>query len=470
MSLANIAISEPLKRCAKASELIYAGQYEQAREVLGDVWRGEGERPAMDDASPETMAEILLQCGSLSCFLGDAQARDVLEKAKDMLSEALRLFQISDNPSKVSEAKGELGCCYYRLGAHDEARVVYGEAFTEATGEQFGKVVIGSAIVEIFTGHYEKAHQILMEAKQFFDEASDALKARWHGQMGLLLRGTARGRIEYFDRAIIEYTAATYHYELAGHVRYCGHNLNNLAFLLYRLGRYPEAHEQLDRAHLIFSRLRDKGNVAQVEETRARALIAEGRYVDAGRVIKGVVEVLERGCESALLVDALTNKAIVQARLGDPVQASQTFRHAIRVGEESGAKFNAGLAAISMMEEVRLPGRALFRAYRTADECLSKTQDEEVMARLRACARLAVNQLGGPQLDRNFSLRSALHLLEGRYIEEALLKSGGRITKAASLLGISHQALRSILDNRQQHLLSKRSPMRKRLKSIIKNR
>jgi hypothetical protein len=167
-------------------------------------------------------------------------------------------------------------------------------------------------------------------------------------------------------------------------------------------------------------------------------------------------------------VDALANKAIVQSRLGDHTQASQTFRHAIKVGEESGARFNAGLAAISMMEELKLPGRTLFRAYRTADECLSQTQDEEVMARLRGCARLAINQLGGPQLDKNFSLRSALRFLEGRYIEEALIKSGGRITKAASHLGISHQALRNILDNRQQHLLSKRLPLRKRFKSIMK--
>lgn len=140
----------------------------------------------------------------------------------------------------------------------------------------------------------------------------------------------------------------------------------------------------------------------------------------------------------------------------------------MRLGEESGARFNTGLAAISMIEELNLPGRALFRAYRTADECLSETQDEEVMARLRGCARVAVNQLGGPQLDKNFSLRSAMLLLESRYIEEALTKSEGRITKAASLLGISHQALHNMLGNRQKNLLSDRLPLRKRRKSIMK--
>lgn len=309
-----------------------------------------------------------------------------------------------------------------------------------------------------------------MEAKPFFDEASDALKARWHGQMGLLLRRTARGRVELLDRAIIEFTAAIYHYEKAGHTHHCGSNLNNLAPILYRLGRYPEAHEHLDRAHLIFSRLRDKGHLAQVEETRARAFIAEGRYRDAWRVITGVVNILERGGACALLVDALTNKAIVQARLGENAHSLQTFKHAIKVGGESGAIFNAGLAAISMMEELKLSRQDMFRAYRAADEYLSKTQDEEVMERLRRCARLAVNQLGGPQLDKNFSLRSAMHFLEARYIEEALARTDGRITKAASILGISHQALRSIIENRHKSLLSKRTPVQKRLKSIIKNR
>lgn len=468
MSLTDLGIRDPLKRCAKASELIYSGQYEQAREVLGSLWRGVGERPAVESYPLETAAEILLRCGVLSGFIGAAQATNMQEKSMDLLSEALRLFEACNNPSKISETNCELGCCYFRVGAFDEARIVYAEALNGAEDEQYGKVVIGSAIVEIFSGFYEKAHEILMEAKPFFDEASDALKARWHGQMGLLLRRMARGRSELLDRSIIEFTAAIYHYERAGHTHHCGSNLNNLAPILYKLGRYPEAHEHLDRAHLIFSRLRDKGHLAQVEETRARALIAEGRYRDACRVITGVVDVLERGGECALLVDALTNKAIVQARLGENAHALQTFEHAIKVGGESGAIFNAGLAAISMMEELKLSGREVFRTYRAADEYLSKTQDEEVMERLRRCARLAVNQLGGPQLDKNFSLRSAMRFLEARYIEEALARTDGKITKAASMLGISHQALRSIIQNRHKPLLSKRTPVQKRFKSIIK--
>lgn len=77
LSLADLKITEPFKGCAKASELTYAGQYEQAKEALGEMWQGVGERPAVGEYAPEVMAELLLQCGTLSGFLGDAQARDV---------------------------------------------------------------------------------------------------------------------------------------------------------------------------------------------------------------------------------------------------------------------------------------------------------------------------------------------------------------------------------------------------------
>jgi tetratricopeptide (TPR) repeat protein len=468
MSLAEIVTLDPLSRCETASELVYAGQYEEARVVLGDLWKGVGKRPAVENYPSEAAAEILLQCACLSGFLGDAQATDVHEKAKDLVTEALHTFQVEANEVKVSECNYELGICYYRIGAFDEARIVLQEALVGATPEQHGKIIIGQALVEIFSGRCGEAQETLINSRPFFDNASDALKARWHAHMGLVHRRLAQGRIEHLDRAIMDYTAAIYYYEQAGHSRYCGVNLNNLAFILYRLGRYPEAHEHLDKAHQIFSRLRDTGTLAQVEDTRARAFIAEGKYQDAWSVITGVVEVLEGGGESALLVDALTNKAIIQARLSEIEQSEETFWEAIKVGEESGAVFNAGLAAVSMMEEISLPDNALSRAYRLADYYLAKTQDEEVMSRLRDCASRAVLQLGGPQLTESFSLTTALRVLEAKFIEEALARTGGRITRAARLLGLTHQALHGIIKTRHTQLSSKRTPMKKRLKSIMK--
>jgi tetratricopeptide (TPR) repeat protein len=469
MSLTELESADILKTCAKTSELIYAGRYEEARGALGDLWRGVGVRPNLDHYSRKVAAEVLLQCGSLSGCLGSAQGKDAQEKTRDLLTEALEIFQAYDYQEKVSETRYELGICYWRSGALDEARVMLTEALTGATAEQKGRILIGRVIVEISSGRYEEARDMLNRERAFFEGASHALQGRWHGQMAIVLRRLAQGRTEYEDRAIIECTAAIYHYEQARHERYCGSNLNNLAMLLYRMERYQEAHEHLDKAHRIFARLKDPGNIAQVKETRARVLLAQERYVEAGKVIAEVVDALERAGEQALLADALIIKATVQARLGHAEESQKTFRHTIRIGEESGALFSAGLAAVAMIEEhgKHLPERKLYPLYRRADRLLATTQDPEAIDRLRACARIVIRKLYGPNLDEYFTLPETVLQYEARFIEQALEEERGSVTRAAHRLGISHQTLGAILKTRHKNLQTKRSPEIKRRKSII---
>jgi tetratricopeptide (TPR) repeat protein len=469
MSLSELESSDILKTCTKTSELIYAGRYEEAREVLGDLWRGVGVRPNLDHYSREVGAEVLLQCGSLSGCLGSAQGKDTQERTKDLLTEALEIFQASHYQEKVSEARYELGICYWRSGALDEARIILTEALKGATTEQTGKILIGRVIVEVSSGRYEEALDILIREQSFFEGASHALQGRWHGQMAIVLRRQAQGRIEYEDRAIIECTAAIYHYEQARHERYCGSNLNNLAMLLYRLERYQEAHEHLDKASRIFARLKDSGNIAQVKETRARILLAEERYLEARRVIIEVVDALERAGEQALLADALIIKATVQARLGNAEESLRTFRYAIRIGEESGALFSAGLAAVAVIMELKehLSERKLYHLYRRADRLLAATQDADAIDRLRACARIVIRKLYGPNLDEYFTLPETVLKYEARFIEQALEEERGSISRAAGRLGLSHQTLGAMLKTRHRDLSGKRNPEIKRKKSII---
>ena len=463
MSLTELR-QELVTRCTKADELIYAGRYEEAREVLGAVWRGVGVRPDVHGYSPELTAEALLRCGSLSGFLGHAHVKDVQERAKDLLTEALHIFQTLDLRAKVSEAQYELGVCYWREGAFEEARIILDEARTEATTEQHGKIVIGRALVEIFSGRYEEAQHILIEARLLFENASHALKGRWHGHLGLALRRMAQGRIEFLDKAIIEFTAAIYHYEQAGHERYCGSNLNNLAMLLYKLGRYQEAHEHLNRASQIFRRLKDPGTAAQVAETRARVLLAEERYEESRLVITEVVDTFEKSGEQGLLADALRVKATIEARQMDYDKSSETFRRSINTAENAGALSIAGSAAVSMIEELgeRLSERKLYQLYRRADRLLATTQDAEDMARLRACACLVMRKLYGPDMDEYFNLPDTVLKYEARFIEQALKEERGSVSRAARRLGLSHQTLGAILKTRHQTLRSKKPQARRR--------
>lgn len=467
-----------LLRCRIAADFIHKGQYEAARETLGDLWPGVGRRPDVNKLPPVTAAEVLLQCGTLTGWLGSVRSVEgSQERAKDLLSEALRKFKSQGKTAKVSEAQYELGICYWRLGANDEARLIMREALEQLTNadvELKAKILIRRTLVEISENRYSDALNILKEAESVFESASDALKGRWHGQKGLILRrlATAEGRADYADRAIIEFTAAIYHYEQARHERYCALNLNNLAMLLYKLGRYNEAHEHLDRAQLIFTRLKDLGNLAQVDETRARVLVAERNFREAERIIISVIKTFEKGGEAALLADALTVQGVIWARLGIAESSIAILHRAISVAQDSGALVNAGHAALTIIEEHgarRLEETELSKIYHRADQLLKDTQDAEDIARLRACARIVIKRLSGMRLhDKHFSLYGAVHELEARLIERALEEAGGSVVRAAKLLGLKHQTLTSMLQIRHQKLLPKRTPPEKRLRSIIK--
>jgi tetratricopeptide (TPR) repeat protein len=470
-----------LLRCAAAAELTEAGRYEEAREALGELWRGVGERPETKGLDILTTGEVLLQCGALSGWIGAGRKiTGAQEQAKDLLSEALRLFESAGRPEKVAEARYELGQCYFRLGAYDEARVIL-ETASNSLGsegaELRAKISIRRASVEMWEGRYYEARRVLEETRPVLDAAGDVLRGKWHGQMGLVFRrlGSAEGKTDYYDKAIIEYTAAIYHYEQARHERYVAGNFNNLAFLLYKLGRYADAHENLDRAQSILTRLKDAAVLANADETRAQVLLAERRYRDADRVIERVVQSLEAAGEAARLADALIVQGIVRARLMAYENSLETLRLAMKVAQEAGAQTSAGLAALALIEEhgasTRLSEMELSKIYRRADELLRATQDAEDIARLRACARLVVRRLSGVQMhDKNFSFYGAVHELEARLIEQALELEDGSLTRAAKRLGLKHQSLSHMLRMRHSKLLSKRTPAIPRRRSIIKHR
>ncbi|MDT7602347.1 MAG: hypothetical protein QOF61_344 [Acidobacteriota bacterium] len=462
--------------CRRAADFIFSGQYENSCEALETFWRGVGNRPALEGLDSLAAAEVMLQCGALSGRIGSSQhIAGAQEAAKDLLSEALGVFETLNQPSKVSEVQYELGICYWRLGALDEARVILTEALrnlTSADLELKAKILIRQTLIEISAHRYHEAWDILKEAEPIFESASDAWKGRWHNQKALVLLhlNTTERRVDYADRAIIEFTAAIFHYEQARHERFCGNSLNNLAFLLYQLGRHAEAHEHLDRARAIFTHLRDSGNTAQVDETRARVLAAEHRYGEAKTVVARAVAALEEGGEQALLADAMTVQGIVQARLGEYDDSIHTLREAISNAENAGALESAGHAALALIEEhggARLSESEVYEAYRRADELLARTQDMDDITRLRACARLATNRLAGVQLPEDFSLPRAVRAYEARFIEQALTAEGGSVSRAARRLGVKHQSLIHILRTRHSGLLGARTPVVPRRRSIV---
>ena len=470
-----------LLRCRLAAEFINSEQYELARQALGELWQGVGHRPDIESLPPLIAAEVLLQCGVLSGWLGSIQnISGAQEQAKDLIYAALRSFRQQQQQVKVAQAWMELSLCYLRLGAHEQARETLDEALNqlvETEADLRGQILLRRALCESWTGRNHDALHILERAREFMAACGDSLQGRWHAQLAKVFMRLAfteqrAQRADYAERAVDEYTAAINHYNQAGHERGAATNAHNLAFLLYKLGRYQQAHQHLDRARRVLSRLKDTVLLAQVDQTRARVYLAEQKYREANGVIAGVIQSLEKSRESALLADALTSQGIVWARLGVYDKSMSILRRAIDVAEAASALAHAGHAALSLIEEHgarRLNPTELYNIYRRADRLLKSTPDAEVIARLRACALIVMRRLSGGRIrDKNFSLYGAMQELEAKFIEQALEEEEGSVTRAARLLGITHQSLASMLKSRHRSLLHKRTPVQRRLRSIIK--
>ena len=335
--------------------------------------------------------------------------------------------------TKVAEAQIELALCYWRTGEHANAVDLLTLALEQLTSnsELRAKAIIRVAIVEIDAGHLTEAlHELTNNAALFQKISNQTLKGCYYQALGDTLKDLwASGAPgDYVDRALVEYAAASYHFELADHKRYRANVENNLGLIYLQVNRCKEAHKHLDRARRIFAGLKDKGAIAQLDETRARALLREGKYTDAEKVARASVRALDKSDLQLPLVESLTTHGTALARLGNYGTALSTFRRAIEVAQQIGSLNLAAQVALTVFREMG--------------------------------ERLAVREKRSVLAGR--SLSKEIHLLEHELIKHALESVDGSITREAKNLGISYQELHYMLDTRHKDLLRYRTPVRRR--------
>lgn len=476
----NVAERAP-EICRHAKELEKAGEYEAACEALYEFWPDRYGPPNVEGLSGAIKGEVLLRIGALAGWLGSAsQTQGNQERAKDLITRSCEIFEELKLGDQVAEARCALALCYWREGAFDEARLLLKQVRDNVTNsgvELRATALILSAIVEKTATRYGEALRLYMEAEPLIETVDDnALKGTFHNGLATLLNRSAfaENRNDYIDRALIEFAAASFHFELAGNKRYVARVENNLGMLFFTIGRYDQAHTHLDRARQLFIDLKDTGTVAQVDETRARTFLGSGRFADAERVIRAAVRTLERGDEKAVLAEALTTFGTVKARLGKFVRARQLLDRAIETAETCGDLEGAGRAKLAIIEELT-PQTApleLVETYDAAADLLKKSQDPATTNRLISSALIVINALRESGEDPqpaiaeswdNFSIKREVRGFEKSLIERALRDSGGAVTKAAHLLGFKHhQSLISLINSRHRDLLVQRSAVRPR--------
>lgn len=460
--------------CRAAKELENIGDYEAAFDVLAGFWTSITERPRTEGLPKTDQAELLLRTGALAGWLsGSRQVPAAQQLAKELISESIRTFEELELGEKVAEAQTDLAVCYWREGAMDEARVWFKTALARAE-DPINKlrILVNSTTVEVSTNHLNDARALLDRAAALLENIADhASLGRYYMQRGIVMRRL--GGVENLERALVDLAAARSHFEKANHRRYFARAQNNIGVILLELGRYDDALGTLEDARRTFAELADVGTAAQVDETRARVYLAQQRYADAEKLAQASASVLERGSEQSALAETLQTLGLAQARQQRHHIAMETLRRSAELAQAAGDQEGSARAQLTMIEELHpyLPADEIGRLYADADRKLGEGVGRELLARLRACARvLSAQSYSAPSLatgDRGTFDQQVRHF-ESALLRQALEEANGSVTRAARALGLTHQGLCYIINHRHKSLLSARAPIRVRRKSVIK--
>lgn len=427
-------------RCETARESEDKGEYEEARAALGELWKHIGEHPQIQGLQSSVAGEVLMRVGVLTGLIGSKnRIINAQETAKNLISQSLTIFQLLSYKKKIAEAQTELALCYWRTGEYNEARDLLKDILKRLTtdSELKAKAVLRLAIIEREAALYPQALWVLTDHAPLFEKINNhTLKGGYRVTLGDVLANLweSAKQSNYLDRALVEYAAASFHFEEAKHRCYRANVENNLGFLYFKICRFKDAHEHLDKARRILTTLKDSVTIAQVDETRARVFLELRRNAEAERIARSSIWTLENSDRQSQLAEALITHGRALARLGNYSAALSTFRRAIDISQQTGSLNRGAEAALAAFQEI---GDHL-------------TSDER--------RRLPVGRKLGEEI-RQF---------EHDLIKHALDFAQGSVTHAAHSLGVAYQKLGYMLETRHKDLLPARTPIIRRKRTLMK--
>jgi tetratricopeptide (TPR) repeat protein len=471
---------EAFRKCQAALELRDKSDYQGALAVMRPLWKRVGERPELRGLHAEIAAEVLLTVGILTSWIGSKEGIEhAQETAKNLITEGIGLYQEMGDIAKVAASRAEIAYCYFREGALDEARIMLTEALEQLTvqGNTRARALLKLVVVEWSALRYNVALQLLTDNAPLFRKISSlTTRGTYHNELAVVLRHLAESdpfnREKLLQQALKEFKAADQYFHLAKNKVFGACVKNNVGLTLFNLRRFKDADKYLKRARRLSVGTKNKVQTAVIDESRAQVLIAEGKLKEAEAVARYAVHVLDRTDHQGYLADALITHGVALARLGKSEQAQFTLLRAFDTAHQVGAINKAGMAALTLIEEIEeLAPDLLEVAYDRASEWLATSQSQEVLQRVIVVSKkIRVNpnaetNVASPTeslLSTKCDLTQEKLKHERELIRQALAKVGGRVTRAASLLGMTYQGLAYIIEKRHPDLLKERSPVRRR--------
>lgn len=136
--------------------------------------------------------------------------------------------------------------------------------------------------------------------------------------------------------------------------------------------------------------------MAPDQKSEWQTISAVEKLREAETVAGAAVSLLEITGPQSLLADALIRHGITLARLGETERAEVDLERAMIVAVQLGTLDKAGLAALTMIEELEgLSAEALLTNYERADTWLVDYPSIELLQRVNDAARKVLIRLNG---------------------------------------------------------------------------
>ena len=463
--------------CLTALDLLEDRKIDEAALALQGLWLGVGVYPPVMTSSNVEAGYLLLVLGWLTSQIGSAnQVANSQEAARDMLTQASEVFLELSEMDRWSQSRRELAVCYWRNGAFGEARIVATDALERTVNSvdvrRTAKLLVTLINIEISEENYSEALSYLNQAVELH-ELDYQLEADIKFHKALVLRRLAEieNNPAYMEEAAQHYERANELYGILGSFVQRACVRTNMAFIYFKIGRYELALDVIQSALDYYLCEGMRSYSASAYDTKAQILLAQGHLAEAEIAGIAAVKCLQEGQEYALLADTLMTLAVIYSRSRAELKAYRTFLDAFRIASSVGDSRRAGLACLVCCEEIgsQLSMSEHIALLQEANMRLTANSANDIPARLKEAAfksllKVSLNEEqqiaqalirsmpvkktplsplplpGEPRNWKGFSLEAAVHQFEADIIKEALLAGGG-VSRAAQLLGLSHQNL-----------------------------
>lgn len=345
-----------------------------SQQILRRIWTDFSEDPGFDYCEPIIKAELLRISGVFLSFYGKyVNQKNFQIRGKNLLTNAIDIFENENLTDKAAEAKVMLALCYWNEGEVNECESYLETVENEFSENQLHPVFLQIKVNQLMTLFYrndmQSAQNIIEDIKIRFEFCKDyRLKAMYHNQAGIVYNV-----LKKFDEADFHLHEAIRYAKRVNNSLFVALNLNNLCFLYKETKQFSLAHKVVDQSIKILSE-NYIGMLPHAFDSKALTYLDENKLDEALNFAEQAVSLFSEGEDYSGLTDAMWTKCRCLLRLDRKFEAYKLYSEiqsiaAERIGAVACDKFAQELANdtyvpknLPLLEEVRQFKKFLVKA------------------------------------------------------------------------------------------------------------